>query len=1487
LTYVGPAGWGAKMTSGGRSVAVTQSGRAALKKSIRDVGAGRTARDASVGKILGEFGLTKAADESAEQFIDRATRTLQGSRRTGAVGVMDRALQGLGGDAVRVAEEGKGGLVDAFYSGAVTPQTAAVREFVERYGRGTGRSIKIGTGGAIGSEVGHVPFTDWTLQVPAFTQEARNAANASGIARIRDIGRGADIAANAAAMPTYQAVVQLADIDATMRGAIDEMATARGQMDELLKTPAGDPAAPAPSLTPAPGGVANVVNVEQANKAPAFQIGDVVNTKVESGWPSFGEQGKPITDIQFADDGSAYIFVQGERVGIPAERLDNLSRPDTIASEMWAQTSRTPQPTPGLQLTGEQTGYQPTLYDPGAQADATLNPGGRPVSAMDPQQAIKDSLQSELRRTDEVLNRAVEDADAILYNARLAAAGTNPAKAAESLTDAQALLAQSEAINVAQDQVRSARHRRDLYRTLIDQQNVIASLPPAEAARLVAEDNYHLVMNNPERLQVLADVAEKSLEAAMLHAEAVKAPLIQMLDTNQKTMLEYVKNFTGLDEDGIAISLFGQMSNAIKGRVDGENGLTDRLDKIDRFIRNTFNVRGGNFNKQVVRLHNQFSQARENAQIVRHELEKSALRAAKETGLVDADTKTLPDVMRYIHLKAHEAVDPQGTIFRTWKFKPGMTWDDVAAGNTQPSALKEALAEMSGRGVLADPKIRAALDAEATGLVRYYQDALRAEQAVNATMLGLPGYVGPNVPTRDADKLIQSQVARTRTNATGTFQTPRTMHSVVFEDPQTKELRRFFIGDTHLIEDFPDVDPAIIAANKSVPTVQYDAAGNMQPLPVAYKYAQTPEERIREIYRDAPGVAEMKIEARAAAKRYNELVKTDPAFKERAATDFRPMPTDPVELNELAQTGYFDNLTGGVRGVDGIFEYDAGAVLEHHYAAAQRIGAKRQMFQYIADVGLKFDRDAATPIAGITGRPFKTANNVDGVIDATMKSSFGNEVIGVKIGSERYRTLDPKVWDDMGEQLLALEGVEVKNYLVPQKVADKIEDMVRVFDETNFTQLLDGIDRFTSIWKMLTLMHPSWTIGNVVGNSSLAMMGGARPQDLFRPDWIRKATMAAWHDTPTNLADDATVTLGGTERSIAEIRQLANDHRILKNNLALEAIGRFVENKPGVMAASERFLRKHLAPWFRANQKADDTLRLLAFMSHLDQGNSPAAAAAKVLESMYDYGDFTSTERAVFRRLMPFYSWIRSNLGYQMKLLMERPMYAALAPKLRESLEEMMAGEAAVPMEMRPSWMRSNLAAQIGKDPDSRFALMFGQGVIPSTDIYNIMLPLVGAEGAMKFLHYFASGLNPALTTPLQLATGVDFFAGRSISPDITSDLTPGEFLLGNVRPVAEYGPGGKVQRSFERGIGQGVSRAVLGGRVQAMDAQRIESSRERELREEEVALRSAVRRAERLGESSLEARARLLKHYQKMSRLSFDIPNWAEEQLQASPISG
>jgi hypothetical protein len=181
---------------------------------------------------------------------------------------------------------------------------------------------------------------------------------------------------------------------------------------------------------------------------------------------------------------------------------------------------------------------------------------------------------------------------------------------------------------------------------------------------------------------------------------------------------------------------------------------------------------------------------------------------------------------------------------------------------------------------------------------------------------------------------------------------------------------------------------------------------------------------------------------------------------------------------------------------------------------------------------------------------------------------------------------------------------------------------------------------------------------------------------------------------------------------------------------------------------------------------------------------------------------------------------------------------------------------------------------------------------MPIGDLYQHLSGLMGRQGMMDFLRYFASSLNPVANSLLQLGAGQETFSGRSIGADsLSGDVSAFEFLKNQIRPLAEYGPGGKVYKAFDKGIGQGVGRALLGGRVQDFSEERLHSTKLREYKDKETNIRRAVAKAEREGDKSrsLAGRAKLMRLYELMAQNGYeaDTPKWARRQLGSIQTGG
>ena len=109
LTYVGPAGWGAKLASGGgKSLSLTRRGSIALRRSIADVAAGQIARHPEWGEYLAAKGFSRLEGEAVPDAINRISREVYGERTGGA---LSKVFSTLGGEKTY----GNASLVEDFY----------------------------------------------------------------------------------------------------------------------------------------------------------------------------------------------------------------------------------------------------------------------------------------------------------------------------------------------------------------------------------------------------------------------------------------------------------------------------------------------------------------------------------------------------------------------------------------------------------------------------------------------------------------------------------------------------------------------------------------------------------------------------------------------------------------------------------------------------------------------------------------------------------------------------------------------------------------------------------------------------------------------------------------------------------------------------------------------------------------------------------------------------------------------------------------------------------------------------------------------------------------------------------------------------------------------------------------------------------------------------------------------------------------------------
>lgn len=161
------------------------------------------------------------------------------------------------------------------------------------------------------------------------------------------------------------------------------------------------------------------------------------------------------------------------------------------------------------------------------------------------------------------------------------------------------------------------------------------------------------------------------------------------------------------------------------------------------------------------------------------------------------------------------------------------------------------------------------------------------------------------------------------------------------------------------------------------------------------------------------------------------------------------------------------------------------------------------------------------------------------------------------------------------------------------------------------------------------------------------------------------------------------------------------------------------------------------------------------------------SAGNTVRFSTFDYNDLTSTEKRIFRNVMPFYTWTRKNIPYQLNRLMAVPGRVTLPFKAQEaSFNQEGAPDLSL---MQPFTRDTNFLLPggiAGLLPGMDEASVFMNPMIPSMDLGRFQTYRIdGEEGPIPGLDITEpiGMLSPYIKAIPELGMNREFFSGREI----------------------------------------------------------------------------------------------------------------------------
>jgi hypothetical protein len=299
-------------------------------------------------------------------------------------------------------------------------------------------------------------------------------------------------------------------------------------------------------------------------------------------------------------------------------------------------------------------------------------------------------------------------------------------------------------------------------------------------------------------------------------------------------------------------------------------------------------------------------------------------------------------------------------------------------------------------------------------------------------------------------------------------------------------------------------------------------------------------------------------------------------------------------------------------------------------------------------------------------------------------------------------------------------------------------------------------DKFLNFWKGVTLLSPSFHIRNFIGNWTNMSLAGLNPAEILTN------TKEAWEEIikrdeilkkiangTASVADE--VALASSNTYISGLASARRGVRDLENLAELRKYSPDLKRKlgSGLKGQYDNLIKTN----FKLAERADEVQRLAMFKALKKKGFTDAQSIQRVREVLFDYGKLTGFEKDVMKRIFPFYTFMKENLQFQFKnILQNSGRYKNLFRSYKHYLEEV----ADLDEKEIPDYMTGNmwLPLPFTFNKDDKEAISMLKLNLPASDFLEFV------EDPLK---KGVSSIAIPIKFSWEFMTGVDTFTGAPI----------------------------------------------------------------------------------------------------------------------------
>lgn len=376
-----------------------------------------------------------------------------------------------------------------------------------------------------------------------------------------------------------------------------------------------------------------------------------------------------------------------------------------------------------------------------------------------------------------------------------------------------------------------------------------------------------------------------------------------------------------------------------------------------------------------------------------------------------------------------------------------------------------------------------------------------------------------------------------------------------------------------------------------------------------------------------------------------------------------------------------------------------------------------------------------------------------------------SRVLARAVGARFGRKSDPgEGWVEFKQG----RGSTGERLWVPKEVDESLTNLIRLGSSgRSQNELVRGVQKGVSKWKILAYsINPGHFLVDTIGDLwNMSLRLGAA---VVNPDRMARVLPAqrdvenyfkALEKGDRKAANKLAAkrhTLGGHDHSVRDLANAIQFASIRDTGYSVADIGDYVP-RPGALFRKKRVVRSATAGMQVLGNKRDNLGKRLAFLLAADvrgkrisaPGNALLEAGRDVRIALFDYSELTPFEKSVARNAVPFYTWTRKNVPFQLRSIAERPALTIAPFKLQENLAKQETNEDyLIPDYMREKYLRVGqlpgpVGALLGQKKNQPFYL---NPTIPSFDLGIFQ----NARGGTDFTEGLGM-LNPMIKAPFEL----------------------------------------------------------------------------------------------------------------------------------------